>query len=64
VVISVVRDKKEYDFCFLPQKTLSFTKITDDEDEKEKFISRVLKIKDEIFKGNDREELNLKAKRI
>jgi para-aminobenzoate synthetase component 1 len=52
VVISVVRDKKEYDFCFLPQKTLSFTKITDDEDEKEKFISRVLKIKDEIFKGN------------
>jgi anthranilate/para-aminobenzoate synthase component I len=52
VVISVVKDKKEYDFCFLPQKTLSFTKITDDEDEKEKFISRVLKIKDEIFKGN------------
>jgi hypothetical protein len=48
-VISIVKGKKEFNFSLLPQKT-SILKITiDHEYEKEKFISRVLKIKDEIF---------------
>ena len=51
-VISIVKGKKEFNFSLLPQKT-SILKITiDHEYENEKFISRVLKIKDEIFKGN------------
>jgi anthranilate/para-aminobenzoate synthase component I len=50
--ISVVKEKKEYDFHITPQKILEIRKKTEDEKEKEKFISRVQKIKDEIFKGN------------
>jgi anthranilate/para-aminobenzoate synthase component I len=51
-VISIVKGKKEFNFSLLPQKT-SILKITiDHEYENEKFISRVIKIKDEIFKGN------------
>ncbi len=50
--ISVVKGRKEINFQSIPQKILEIAKKTEDEKEKEKFISRVMKIKDEIFKGN------------
>lgn len=56
--ISVVKGKEEIDFQLIPQESLEIAKKTEiikkteDDKEKGKFISRVMKIRDEIFKGN------------